>query len=428
MKPRRGKNSNRFVSVRGYPGILILLSAPFLLGAGEYDRPAIEENRQQIQNMTSAQQAKLKRNFAEFQKLSVKDQNVIRKLHQRLEEDTHNGGNLRELMWVYKEWLKTLSPWDREKLLKEKDPAARLVLVQEFKKKQENEEWEKTLTFTERRKLRGVTGEAREKMIREFKRVQETRPSRSSVDFSRWRHHQIPSEEFGKIMELVESNTKIPAEVQDRFSSITIAERHLLVLLTALKQHRNGMPSATERKQNRESPNVSPVPWPDDMLMKKIANAISDSNFQDRFQSYGNDKELRRRFLFFRINNSFLSEWRDHHKPSDKELQAFFKELDQSEKDNLLRRSGSEHCRRLKILYYFHQERQSKFHDEFSEFRDITSRYYRFGPRGGSRSRGVRGSGARGRNRGGPSGGFGSGKRPPFPQGNKDFRKGPPRG
>ena len=120
------------------------------MGAGENDRTKIEENRRQIRNLTSEQQAKLKRNFAEFQKLSVEDQNVIRKLHRRLEEDAHNGGNLRELMLVYKEWLKTLSPWDREKLLKQKDPAARLELVREIKNWQAYEEWKEALTITER--------------------------------------------------------------------------------------------------------------------------------------------------------------------------------------------------------------------------------------------------------------------------------------
>ena len=44
---RHRKNSNRIVPVRGYAGFLILLSAPFLLGAGENDRTAVEENRQQ---------------------------------------------------------------------------------------------------------------------------------------------------------------------------------------------------------------------------------------------------------------------------------------------------------------------------------------------------------------------------------------------
>ena len=378
MRPRHGKNSNRFVSVRGYAGFLILLSAPFLMGAGKTESTAIEKNRQQIRTMTAEQQEKLKRNFAEFQKLSVKDQNVIRKLHQRLEEDAQNGGKLRELMWVYKEWLKTLSPWDREDLLKQKDPVARLELVREFKQLQEYEEWEETLPFTERRKLRRVTGEARQKLIREFKRVQETRPSRSSISFGHRRRPQIPSEQFGKIMELVESHTKIPADVQDQFSSITMAERHLLVLLEALKQQRNRLPSVPQKQPNREGSHVSPVPWPDDLLMEMIANAVSDSNFHDRYQSYGDDTERRRRFLFFRIYNSFISEWRDLHKPSGKQLQEFFKELDQSDKDKLLRLSRFEQCRRLKWLYYTKQGNQSKFHNEYSKLREVTRPYFRF--------------------------------------------------
>jgi hypothetical protein len=427
MKLRHGKNSNRFVSVRGYAAFLILLSAPFLMGAGENDRTEIEENRRQIRNLTSEQQAKLKRNFAEFQKLSVEDQNVIRKLHRRLKEDAHNGGNLRELMLVYKEWLKTLSPWDREKLLKQKDPAARLELVREIKNWQAYEEWKETLTITERGKLRGVTGEAREKLIREFKRDPETLSRRSSSGYRpRWFRPPISSEEFDNVMALVEENTVIDQNVRAQFSEIKKVELHLLVLLAAVKQSQKQQNTQIGDQPNFPFSPKMPVRWPDDELMKKLMVILEDSDIQKRLQS-SESQEGRRRSLFFSIMGSLHSEWwgaLKQNSPSDEELQEFFKQLDQSKKDDLLRRSGSEQSRKLKFLYYL---AQPKFHNEYSEFRNISRRYYhRPGPRRG-RPPGGRGHGERGRDHDGPRGEFGPEKRPPFSPRDKEFRKGPPR-
>ena len=428
---RHRKNSNRIVPVRGYAGFLILLSAPFLLGAGENDRTAVEENRQQIRNMPPEQQAKLKRNFAEFQKLSVEDQNVIRKLHQRLEEDANNGGNLRELMLVYKEWLKTLSPWDREKLLKEKDPAARLELVREFKRQQDYDELKRTLyytkSYTKIDQLRKADDATRQKLIREFKRDPETMFRRSSSGFSpRGFRPQFSAAEFDNVMKLVEESTEIDKEVHAQLASATKIQRHLLVLLAALKQSQKQQSAQTRFQKNSKSPRTLPVIWPDDVLMKKLIAILDDPEFQKRLSSSGSP-ESRRRFLFFSITTSFHSKWWAEfrkHSPSNEELQRFFKQLDQSDKDYLLRLSDQ--SRELRSLYCRDQARQSEFHAEYSEFREISGRYHPSWSRGG-RSRGGRGNPERGRSRGGSKGEFGRGKRPPFPSGNKEFRKGPPR-
>ena len=128
-----------------------------------------------------------------------------------------------------------------------------------------------------------------------------------------------------------------------------------------------------------------------------------------------NSKKMKRKIDFkhnLSIYWSFRSEWwaeLKKHSPSDEELQEFFKQLDQSDKDNLLRLSGSKQSGWLKYLYYRHQGRQSKFHKEYSEFRDVPRPYYRSGPRRG-RSRNGRGNPERGRNRGEPKGKFAPGK------------------
>lgn len=433
MKPRHNKNSSRPVSVRGYAGFLILLSAPFLLGAGDNDRTASEENRQQIRKMTSTQQAKLQRNFAEFQKLSVEDQNVIRKLHQRLEEDANKGGNLNEMMLVYKEWLKTLSPWQREELLKQKDPLARLELVRKFKQQQELAELERTLSPSKKEQLRKADPATREKLIREFKRDPETMSRRSSLGFSRRGFRPLFSTaEFDNIMSLVEENTVTDDEdLHARLASATKIERHLLVLLAALKQSQKQQTPQIGDPKNSKSQRPLPVSWPDDALMEKLMVMTGNSEFQKRLGTI-ESPEGRRRHLFFSITGSFNSEWwaeLRQNSPSDEELQKFFKQIDQFDKDDLLRLSGSDQSRRLKNLYYRQQGTQSDFHDDYLEFQKITGRDLRFGSRGGSRSRGGgRGPGDRGRSRGGSKGEFAPGKRPPFRPGDKDSQKRPPRG
>jgi len=314
--------------------------------------------------------------------------------------------------------------------------------VRKFKQQQDYDELRRTLyktkSYSKLDQLEKADDATRQKLVREFKRDPETMSRRSSYGFNRrgFRSPFFTTVEFDKVMNLVEKDTEIDQNIRAQFPDIKKVERHLLVLLTALKQSQKQQNAQTGKQPNPQSPRAVPVRWPDDELMKQIMDFLENSKlenaeFQKRLQS-SESQESRRRSLFFSIKVSFHSEWWSElrkQSPSDEKLQKFFKQLDQDDKDDLLRLSRSDQSYKLKFLYILHQGKQSKFHDEYSELGKISSRYHPPGPRGG-RSRGgrSRGKSDRGRSRGGLKGEFGPGKRPQSPPGNKESRKGPPRG
>lgn len=453
LPKKSGKGSH---AICGLLGLVLLV--PFLSGAGDEGRSTLEANRKKIETMSEDEREKLLRNHGEFEKLSRDEQRVLRELHQRVEADSRKGGNLQDVMLVYKEWLKTLSPWQREKLLKEKKPSARLELVRQFKEGQETEEWMQSLSGERRGvlsgMLRAVSDEGKRKeLIQKFKQEQETRPPQTQFSFRRHHRPSIPVDEFDRVMTLVETKTHFSTRHQDLLKSpgITKSERNLIILISALKQSHPSkffLPGPRPGEQPGPRPMNEPVVnWPDDQLMDQIVNSISDPDFQKRYREHEGDGG-QKRYVFSKIVGSFFAERMKEFRgvnPGSEDLRKFFLGLDQEKKDELLRHSRSEQSRRLKFLYYITEMgrrlTQAGLYEEMQELLGFMGRFNR-GRRGsfsrdgregpdGRRGKGFRPGEGRGRPGEGPFRGrdgekFDPEKRPPRFPGKDRPRKGPP--
>lgn len=80
------------------------------------------------------------RNWEQFRQLPPDQREAILKLHQDLEQDRGQGGRLRQVMETYGEWLKTLTPGQREDLRRQTDPTKRAALVRALRSQQVDDE------------------------------------------------------------------------------------------------------------------------------------------------------------------------------------------------------------------------------------------------------------------------------------------------
>jgi hypothetical protein len=94
-----------------------------------------EERRQEISRMSADEQGELARQQARFAALDPAEQARLRKLDSDLAADPRQA-ELRRVMRAYHDWLKTLSPAEREEL-KRLAPAERVARIQELRQKQD---------------------------------------------------------------------------------------------------------------------------------------------------------------------------------------------------------------------------------------------------------------------------------------------------
>ncbi|MBN2217424.1 MAG: hypothetical protein JW719_08610 [Pirellulales bacterium] len=90
------------------------LAAASLLLVGA-TREELNQRRQRIEQMPPAQKAELARKYERFSRMPREKQDQLRRLHKRLQEND-DGPALREVMWLYCDWLGTLFLGERNDL------------------------------------------------------------------------------------------------------------------------------------------------------------------------------------------------------------------------------------------------------------------------------------------------------------------------
>lgn len=102
--------------------LLSLVAAPFLARGDANLRKQRLQNQQEIAAMPESERNRLKRNFETYQSLSEAERNQLRQLHQTLEANRAGDDELNEALSTYREWLTTLEPFQRDKLIQIEDP------------------------------------------------------------------------------------------------------------------------------------------------------------------------------------------------------------------------------------------------------------------------------------------------------------------
>ncbi len=114
-----------------------LLAGGVLAASGGRVAPAADDlaaRRAEIAGMQPAEQQELLRKQERFASLSVEEQDRLRALQAAIDADP-NGKRLHELLVSYHEWLKTLSPSQREEL-SELPPKERVQLIKRIQRQQ----------------------------------------------------------------------------------------------------------------------------------------------------------------------------------------------------------------------------------------------------------------------------------------------------
>ncbi|MFW6124761.1 MAG: hypothetical protein ACOC46_01325, partial [Pirellulales bacterium] len=93
-------------------------------------RTSRAERQRRVQSMSAAQREQLRRNFERFQELSPAERARLRRLQEKIDADPDREALL-ELIEVYHEWVRTLSPPQRRELLNT-PPEARLEKVKQL--------------------------------------------------------------------------------------------------------------------------------------------------------------------------------------------------------------------------------------------------------------------------------------------------------
>lgn len=117
--------------------LLGVAAVPFLLRA---DDPELAVRRRRIEGMPQAERERIQRNFKQFQTMSEADRRHLRAFDAALEADRiNNRGGLSETLRTYADWLKTVTPHQRDALQQESDPAKRIKLIREVVESQRDE-------------------------------------------------------------------------------------------------------------------------------------------------------------------------------------------------------------------------------------------------------------------------------------------------
>ncbi len=119
--------------------LLALAATPFL-GQGGERHSVMAHNAAVIRNLSVSQRDRLNQNFEDYQKLTPAEREQVNHFHTQMEQDRQmHGGHLTHVLNVYMNWVKTLSPHQRDQLTRAENPQARLALVRELLSRQREE-------------------------------------------------------------------------------------------------------------------------------------------------------------------------------------------------------------------------------------------------------------------------------------------------
>lgn len=360
-------NPSTETSKRVLPIALLLGAAvaiPLLLQAGDEDPQLLEQRRREIEALSAADRDKLERQLETYREMSPERRAECKRLHNDLEEDTERGGNLRQVMQHYHDWLKTLSPWQREELRQAADTQTRLNLVRDFLR---NEERDSPRSRGRWRPLYPISGPLADT------------PS-------------LNSDDLASVSRALEAGEPLPEPLQERLANLEGPRRMLKFLAFRAKTPGRG-------PQNESWLNVD-----------KAVDAISDEALRDRIDGLS-DPEERRRFVSALLLKSLMVQWQDETQrvvPDENQLQEYYEKLDPGVRDELMQMSAHDFHAELRHRYM--DERAPELSEIHDDLRTLAYRLWRdrrsselFDPRRGSRrpsDEHRRGSGGRDGHRG----------------------------
>ena len=322
MGRRKSEPHPAFVASVVCAAVLTMLLEAGAGAPGRTPADAAEARRQQIEQMSVVDRERLIRKFKTFLSLSESRRAAYRELYRELEKDAQAGGNLRQVMHAYYDWLTTLSPWQREELRKAADHSKKMELIRTFKHEQ------KVKQAGPRRVYPGSLGPHLGRFLGYGRR--------------------LSSEDLAGVMQVVEHSVPLSRDRRRELDKHEGLNRYLMTLEAVLEHDAAlGRPLA--------------APWPSEPLMEKMLAAVGDEKVRERLAAIP-EPASRRRELVKLIIATLVAELHaeaQRHKPEEKEINKFFVQLDDVRRDEIMRLPTDQAQRRLALLYAL------KHHDEF---------------------------------------------------------------
>jgi len=293
---------------------LTMLSGAGAENPGEMPADVAEARRQEIERMSVVDRERLKRKFKTFLSLPESRRAVYRQLDRQLEADEQAGGNLRRVMHAYYNWLTTLSPWQWEELRKAANHSEKMELIRKFKQEQ------KIKQARPRRVYPGSLGPNLGRFL----------------GFGR----RLSSADLAGVMQVAENSVPLSRDVRRELEKHEGLDRYLLALEAVLKPD-----AALGRSGGRA--------WPSEPLIQKMLAAVSDAGIRKQLAAIPKP-DRRRRELVKLIVAGLVAELHaeaERHKPSEKDINKFFVQLDDVRRDEIMRLPTEQAQRRLVLLY-----------------------------------------------------------------------------
>jgi hypothetical protein len=313
--------------------------ASIVLAAEDVSPDELKARRERIEKMSEVERQSLKRKYEAFLALPEDRKDAFRQLHDALEDDA-TGQNLRNVLWNYDAWLRTLSPWERAQIQAETDPKARLELVRRIKSARDSGQVQPVAP--ERTAPRPPEGDSARRNRRSFWRLEE--------------------QDFRDVMRVVEKSLSLSTEARAELDALSPAHRDVRVLLGSIKQaHGDNLEAARHL-------------WPDEPLMGSMIDAIKDERARKMF---GNDDSIddQRRHMKFLTLGTLRKEAEqelDRRVPNkDEVVKEFFRKLDQSERDRLMSRGFEGKDRGDFLAWRYLEKKQDPFARDLAELRRI---------------------------------------------------------
>lgn len=260
----------------------------------------------EISQKSETERARLQHNFDEFRKLPVAEQDRLRLFARQLKEDDHNEGRLRGAMNEYYEWLLTLSPGQRDDLLRESDPNHREKRVRDLLKKQQDQA-DATGARAGGRAPRGLSANDLAAVL-------------------------------AVIEEAMQAKKLLLPEEREQLKKKEGLSRHIYLIELAFRPRGGG-------------PGQGQPPWLSKDVFEAMLNAISSPGQQHALRT---NVEQRGRMMIGLIVAGIRSEYDaalEKAKPDQAALDRFFVELSSEQQDEIMRVPFDEQQQKLMHLY-----------------------------------------------------------------------------
>jgi len=305
---RRAAESNGRPSKRGslaLAGLVCLLSFPLALGAVPMDSQERATRRQHIAAMSSTERARLERNLHTFLQLSRDQRARYVELHQFIASDAHRN----DVLHAYLDWLKTLSPWQRDELRNTANPKERMQRVREFLEEQQQASDQDDRLFP-------ATGPFSKSLAR---------PT---------------AKDSSAMIQILEESLDVPLRDRRVLESLDGFERHLMVVELAIRQLLN-IPRARRPE------------WLEPQLCDKMIDAIASEPLRNVLRRRLTPEQQRRAVMGVVLQGLF-NEWKaevQKHQPDERALKEFFMNLPGEPRDEIMRLPPKEARERLVDQY-----------------------------------------------------------------------------